>query len=170
MKNHVLLLKAVAVLDDRFHLIVIGDGPSLAGLRICARDLRIEPRVHFVGEVVSHQNLHHFFDVSVLCSLSEGFPNSIIEAMAAARAVVATPVGGVVDVVAQDITGLLVPVDDPAPLAGALRALEGNSNLRLRLGETSRNLVKAKFSQKVVIEKLLAVYESLSSRRQHFIA
>jgi glycosyltransferase involved in cell wall biosynthesis len=165
VKNHVLLLRAVAQLDERFHLIVIGDGPSGAGLENLARRLGIESRVHFTGEVVAPYNLHQFFDVSVLCSLSEGFPNSLIEAMAAARPVVATPVGGVTDAVTHGATGILIPVDDPTPLVDALRMLEADLPLRTRLGEAGREAVRMKFRQEIVIEKLSALYEMLSDRR-----
>ena len=165
VKNHALLLKAAAQLDTRFHVVLIGDGPSRAGLEELARQLRIESRVHFAGEIVSPRNLHQFFDVSVLCSSSEGFPNSLIEAMAAARPVVATPVGGVADAVTHDVTGILVPVDDPAPLAGALRMLEADPLLRTRLGETGREVARMKFRQELVIEKLTALYEMLAGCR-----
>ena len=166
VKNHVLLLKAAAQLDARFHVVLIGDGPSRAGLEELARQLRIESRVHFAGEVVSPQNLHQFFDVTVLCSLSEGFPNSLIEAMAAAKPVVATPVGGVTDALTHAVTGILVPVDDPAPLVDALRTLEADSPLRTRLGKAGREVVRVKFCQEIVIEKLSALYETLADHRR----
>ena len=165
VKNHVLLLSAMAQLDARFHLVVIGDGPLRAELEERARQLQIESRVHFAGEVISHRNLHEVFDVSVLCSLSEGFPNSLIEAMAAGRPVVATPVGGVTDAVTHGVTGLLVPVDDPAPLVDALRMLEADPLLRIRLGEASREAVRVKFGQETVIEKLTMLYEMLARHR-----
>ena len=164
VKNHVLLFKAASQLNDRFHLMIVGDGPLRAELENLARELGIESRVHFAGEVVSDRNLHQFLDVSVLCSLSEGFPNAVIEGMAAGRAVVATPVGGVIDAVTNGVTGLLVPVDDPAPLADALLSLEADSSLRARLGNAGRETVKAKFSQEFVIEKLSSLYETLSGR------
>lgn len=165
VKNHILLLRAAAQLDSRFHLVLIGDGPSHAELEELARQLRIESRVHFAGEVVSPLNLHQFLDVSVLCSLSEGFPNSVIEAMAAARPIVATAVGGVTDVVAEGVTGILVPVEDPTPLAEALRMLDADPLLRIRLGEAGREAVRMRFHQQIVIEKLSALYEMLADRR-----
>ncbi len=165
VKNHILLLRALARLDARFHLVVIGDGSSRAELNKLAGSLGIESRVHFMGEIVSPRNLHQFLDVSVLCSLSEGFPNSLIEAMAAARPVVATPVGGVTDVVTHGVTGILVPVDDPAPLVDALRTLEADSLLCARLGEAGRGAVRTKFRQETVIEKLTTLYEMLADRR-----
>lgn len=164
VKNHALLLNAAAQLDQRFHIVLLGDGPSRAGLEELARQLKIESRVHFAGEVVSPHNLHQFFDVSVLCSSSEGFPNSLIEAMAAARPVVATPVGGVIDAVKHDVTGILVPVDDPVLLVDALRMLEADSLLRTRLGKAGREAMRMKFHQEIVIEKLSTLYEMLAHR------
>jgi glycosyltransferase involved in cell wall biosynthesis len=165
VKNQSLLLRAAAYLDSRFHLVFIGDGPSRAELEELAQDLRIKSRVHFVGEVISSINLHQFFDASVLCSTSEGFPNSVIEAMAAARPVVATPVGGVPDVIEDHITGLLVPCDNPETFAEALRKLEGDPGLRMRLVEAGRAVVLERFHQEIIMEKLMELYETLANRR-----
>lgn len=167
VKNHGLLLRAMAQLDERFHLVSIGDGPSRPELEELARQLQIESRVHFAGEVTPDRNLHESFDVSVLCSLSEGFPNALIEAMGACRPVVATPVGGVIDVVKDGVTGMLVPADDPAPLANALRKLEADPLLRARLGEAGREAARREFHRDIVIEKLSRLYETLAGRRTH---
>ena len=165
VKNHVLLFRATAQLDSRFHLIVIGDGPSRVELARIASQLGIDSRVHFVGEMISPHNLHQFFEISVLCSSSEGFPNSLIEAMAAGRPVIATPVGGMTDVVVDNVTGILVPVDDPAPLIRALRMLAADPRVRNRLGEAGREAVLMRFHQNMVIERLSALYEMLADRR-----
>ena len=164
VKNHALLLRALAQLDPRFHVVLVGDGPSRSELAQLANQLNIEYRVHFVGEVMSPLNLHQFFDASVLCSLNEGFPNSVIEALAAARPVLATPVGGVPDVVVDGETGILVPPEDPAALSGALRMLAANPPLRTRLGEAGREAVRMQFHQNIVIEKLSTLYETLANR------
>lgn len=165
VKNHDLLLRAMERLDARFHLVVIGDGPLRDGLSERVRQLGIGSRVHFLGEVISDRNLHESFDVSVLCSFSEGFPNSIIEAMAAGRPVIATPVGGVTDAVTHGVTGLLVPVDDPERLADAARTLEADPGLRARLGEAGLEAARMKFHQNIVIARLSALYETLARRR-----
>lgn len=166
VKNHSLLLRAAAHLDPRFHVVLIGEGPLRAELEEAARQLRMESRVHFAGEMMSAHNLNQFFDVSVLCSLSEGFPNSVIEAMAAAKPIVATPVGGVTDAVTPDVTGILVPVDDPVSLANALRKLEADASLRHRLGQAGREAVRSRFHREIVIEKLSTLYERLAVRRR----
>ena len=165
VKNHDLLLRAMERLDARFHLVVVGDGPLRDALAERGRQLGIDSRIHFLGEVISHRNLHESFDASVLCSFSEGFPNSVIEAMAAGRPVIATPVGGVTDAVTHGVTGLLVPVDDPAQLADAARQLEADPALRARLGKAGHEMVRMKFHQKAVIARLSALYETLAPRR-----
>jgi glycosyltransferase involved in cell wall biosynthesis len=67
--------------------------------------------------------------------------------------------------VTHDVTGLLVPVGDPAPLADALRRLEADPALRNRLGSAGREVARAKFRQDIVIEKLSTLYETLAKRR-----
>jgi glycosyltransferase involved in cell wall biosynthesis len=162
VKNHGLLLQAAARLDGNFHFVLVGDGPSRAALEARAGELGIAERVHFVGEVVSPHNQHQYFDASVLCSTSEGFPNSLIEAMAAARPVVATPVGGVKDAVLEGVNGLLVPVEDPAPLAVALARLAEDPSLRTRIGEAGLATARGNFEKTRVIDTLCTLYEGLA--------
>ena len=162
VKNHSLLLKAVAGLKANCHLLVIGDGPMRGDLEELAGSLGIRARVHFAGEVMSSQNLHCYFDVSVLCSHSEGFPNSVIEAMAAGNPVVATAVGGVTDALKDKIHGMLVPVDDPEPMTEALRSLEHDSDLRKRLGAAGRESAQSHYREEIVVGKLVELYQILA--------
>ncbi len=118
VKNHAMLLNAASAMNDETHIVFVGDGPERHHLQAQATTLGLGTRVHFIGELVSAENLHQFFDVSALCSRSEGFPNSIIEALAAKRAVVATRVGGVVDVITDGETGLLVESEDVSRARG----------------------------------------------------
>jgi len=161
VKNHSLLINAMAMTAPNVHLVLVGDGPSRSELEKQVHTLNIQERVHFLGEQITGSNLHQYFDVSVLCSTSEGFPNSVIEAMAAARPVVATPVGGVTDVVSHGETGLIVSSVEPASLAEAIRLLESDQALASRLGENGRIRIKKNYMQEVVIGRLLHVYESL---------
>jgi len=162
VKNHAMLFRAMVKLEQRVHLVVVGDGPMRTELKELARELGLSERVHFVGEIIARENLHHYFDVSILCSMSEGFPNSVIEAMAAARPVVATQVGGVLDALQDGITGLLVPVDDPSQLASAIQQLIDNPALRERLGKAACLSASDKYRQEAVIERLTTLYEKLA--------
>lgn len=162
VKNHRLLLEAAARLDGCFHFVLVGDGPARGELEAMAEALGVADRVHFVGEVISPANQHQYFDASVLCSTSEGFPNSLIEAMAIARPVVATPVGGVTDALVPDINGILVPVDDPVPLAQALARLQADPSLRDRLGQAGLAIARSNYEKSFVVGRLCALYEELA--------
>ena len=161
VKNHAVLLRAMTIVRPDMHLVVIGDGPLRSELVALARELGIASRVHFVGEILERKNLHQYSDVSVLCSTGEGFPNSLIEAMAAARPIVATPVGGVIDAVHDGVNGILVKNDCPEEIAAALLRLESDPDLRKTLGNNGRKIAREKFHQDTIISDLSKFYESL---------
>jgi glycosyltransferase involved in cell wall biosynthesis len=110
-------------------------------------------------------SLHFLFDVSVLTSVSEGFPNSLVEAMAAGRPIVATNVGGVPDAVRPDENGLLVPPGDPAALAAALQSLLSDANRRQRMGAAGASRARTEFHATAVVGSLERLYEDLLSDR-----
>jgi len=118
--------------------------------------------VHFTGQLLEAENLHQFFDVSVLCSRSEGFPNAVIEALAAGCPVVATPVGGVPEVITDRQTGLLAPVDQPQALAASVQELRRDAALRKRLSEAGLARARGKYHQTRVIARLEALYQDLA--------
>jgi glycosyltransferase involved in cell wall biosynthesis len=162
VKNHALALRALQRLDEDVHLVLIGEGPSRRALEELARQLHVDRRVHFTGQLVETENLHQFFDVSVLCSRSEGFPNAVVEGLAAGCPVVATPVGGVPEVIIERQTGLLVPVDQPDALAASVQELRRDAGLRERLCEAGPACVRSRYHQTVVIAQLEALYQSLA--------
>ena len=162
VKNHALVLRALPRLDEDVHLVLVGEGPSRRALEELTKELHVERRVHFTGQLVETENLHQFFDVSVLCSRSEGFPNTVIEALAAGCPVVATPVGGVPEVIIERQTGLLVPVDQPDVLAASVQELRRDTALRKRLSEVGPARARAKYHQTLVIAQLEALYQDLA--------
>jgi len=162
VKNHALVLRALQRLDEDVHLVLIGEGPSRRALEELARKLHVDRRVHFTGQLVETENLHQFFDVSVLCSRSEGFPNTVLEALAAGCPVVATPVGGVPEVIIERQTGLLVPIDQPDALAASVEELRRDAGLRERLCEAGPACVRSRYHQTVVIAQLEALYQKLA--------
>jgi glycosyltransferase involved in cell wall biosynthesis len=163
VKNHEFLIRALAALPETFHLVLIGDGPTRRDLESLTAQLGLTARVHFTGEVLSDRNLHQFFDVSALVSRSEGFPNAIVEALAAGCAVVATPVGGVPDLIKHESTGLIVDQDDVEMLAGHLSRISQDAKLAMRLGATGCAAVRQHFHEDVVIGQLGAVYDEIAA-------
>ena len=162
VKNHAMALRALQRLEEDVHLVLIGAGPSRRELEDLARELRVDRRVHFTGQLVEAENLHQFFDVSVLCSRSEGFPNVVIEALAAGCPVVATPVGGVPEVIVDRQTGMLVPIDQPEALAASVQELRRDAALRRRLSEAGAACARARYHQTIVIARLEALYQNLA--------
>jgi glycosyltransferase involved in cell wall biosynthesis len=165
LKDHATLLRAFARLAPaipRTHLVCVGEGPQRAALTDLARTLRLEERIHFPGIITPPFNLHHLFDVSVLCSVSEGFPNSVLEAMAAARPVIATRVGGIPDAVSDGETGVLVPPRDAEALAAALRAVIETPGRAEALGVRAQAHARMEYHERRIIERLSAWYESLA--------
>jgi glycosyltransferase involved in cell wall biosynthesis len=158
IKNHTMLLHALARLGGDVHVVLVGDGPLRGTLEHLAAELGVAGRVHFTGQVVGAMNLHQFFDVSVLCSRSEGSPNAVIEAMAAGCPVVATAVGGIPEIVIDHQTGLLVPLDDAAALAASIAQLHQAADLRTRLRENGVACVRRKYRRAVVLAQLEALY------------
>jgi glycosyltransferase involved in cell wall biosynthesis len=94
----------------------------------------------------------------------EGLPKSALEAMAAGKPLVATDIPGCREAVIHNVTGLLVPPRDPAALAAALKTLIDDPALRARFGAAARTRALENFSDAIICEKTLLVYDSLMSR------
>lgn len=167
IKDHATLLMAVAPLapaHPNLYIVLVGnDGGSRASLERLAEGLGLAARVRFAGHLPNLPSPHHLFDISVLTSTSEGMPNSIIEAMAAARPVVATAVGAVPDAVVEGETGFLVPPSRPEILGERLAQLIHDGALRRRLGEAGRERADEKHRAHAAIGPLLEIYRSLAS-------
>jgi len=168
-KDHPTLLRAFFSVAPQFptaHLLLVGDGPQGPFLRQMVHEAGLGERVTFAGERSNATNLHSASDVAVLCSLHEGFPNSLVEAMAAARPVVATEAGGNVDAVRPGETGLLFPVGDAVALGTALTTLLRDPHLRHQMGEAGLAWARRAYGRSAVLPKLEALYGSLLKERQ----
>jgi glycosyltransferase involved in cell wall biosynthesis len=163
VKNHQMLLHALCGLSAQIHVLLIGDGPTRAALARLADELGIGARVHFAGEILAVNNLHQYLDVSVLCSRSEGFPNAVLEALAAQVPVVATAVGGVTDIVTDGESGLLVAVDDVDALRARLQALATDAALRRRLAVAGVARAQSTYSEGAVMSQLAGLYQELAA-------
>jgi glycosyltransferase involved in cell wall biosynthesis len=102
----------------------------------------------------------------VLSSATEGLPLALLEALTLGRAVVATRVGGVPDVVDDGRTGLLVDPGDPVALAKAIERLLDDEALRRQLGNAGRELMAREHSVAAMVERTIALYDRLKSERR----
>jgi len=120
-----------------------------------------EGLVDWLGHVDDMPALFAAVDVVALPSYREGLPKGLIEAAACARALIATDVPGCREVVTHDVDGLLVPVRDGPALAAAVARLHDDPGLRLRLGHAAREKALARFDERSVVARTLAVYAEL---------
>ena len=141
-------------------LVIAGDGPLRVALTELARDLGIAERVAFVGWRRDLDRLYRTMDLVALTSRNEGTPVALIEAMAAGRAVVATDVGGVADVVENGLTGLLVASNDVEAVAQALIRLARSRDERERLGAAGRRRVADRYTASRLIDEVDALYRT----------
>jgi glycosyltransferase involved in cell wall biosynthesis len=168
VKAHAVLLEAmteVMRLRPDVMLALIGDGECRPALDRQAREAGIIDRTIFAGGRTGPVNWHAAFDVSVLSSVSEGFPNTVVEAMAAGNPVVATDVGGTADAIRDGESGVLVPAGAAAPLAAAIGALLDDPARAARMGTAARQRALFEFQADVVIPKLELLYSSLLTER-----
>ena len=134
-----LCLKDTDKLDLR--LVIVGDGPSRAALEGLAIQLGIAQYTLFLGARNDVYDLINMFDIFVLPSLHEGIPMALLEAMALERAIVASRVGGIPEVIDNMIEGKLAPAQDVQALKEAILELARSPNLRARLGRSARERV-----------------------------
>jgi glycosyltransferase involved in cell wall biosynthesis len=160
-KNAALLLKALKRLLDekrsiRLHL--AGDGPLRAQCEALARELGIDGSVEFLGHRSDTGELMADADFVVLPSVREGLSNVILEAMMAGRAVIASAVGGNIELVEPMHTGLLFPNGDDAALAEAMRRLSDDVALREALGQKARARALERFSVASMVKAMEGHY------------
>ena len=184
IKNHRLFLEAaVKTIKDnpeiRLTFQVVGDGELRRDLEGYTDRLGIKAQVNFLGWQDDLVNVYSRLDVVALTSMNEGTPVSLIEAMASARAVVATDVGGVRDLLAgegeKDIKvktgagfkvlerGTIVKPGDCFAFANALSFVLGNNEFRKKIGNSAREFVEARFTKERLIKDMEGLYNTLLS-------
>lgn len=152
-------VRALAELrDERAVLVVAGEGPERAALEALARSLGVADRLALLGRAGDVAALLERATLLVHPARWEGFGLVLLEAMLAARAVVATAVSAIPEIVVDGGTGLLVPPDDPAALARALDRLLGDAAERERLGESGLERARREFSVERMARETAAVY------------
>jgi glycosyltransferase involved in cell wall biosynthesis len=150
-------LARVRTVEPRAVLVVLGDGPERPRL---AGD-----GVHLPGRVGDVASWYRRAELLVHPARWEGFGLALLEAMLAAKPVVATQVSSAPEIVADGETGLLVPPDDPEALAGAVLALLGDPTRARDMGEAGLARAKSEFSVEKMAARTAAVYASVSAER-----
>ena len=163
IKGHILLFRAFAAALEQvpeLELRIAGRGPMGPALRTIAKELGLDQRIHFLGQVVPIQQALEDASTVVVPSVGEGFGMVALEAMERARPVIAAAVGGLLDIVSDGETGLLVPPGEVEPLTRAIVHLASDPALATKLGEAGRRRAVAEFREEQSIERMEALYRS----------
>jgi glycosyltransferase involved in cell wall biosynthesis len=160
------LIEATALVPD-VHVVMVGDDLEQGGayrtlLADLTRERGVADRVHLLGYRSDAGELLEQFDMLVLPSWIEGLPGVVLEAMAHAKPVIATPVGGTPELVVDGETGLLVPPRDPMALAAAIRSLLADPERARELGRAGHELAAREFSETAMTTRVLEVYDAVS--------
>ena len=163
-KGHSTLLEAVSQLDPRFSdvtFLFIGEGELRDHLERQVRLMSLEDRVRFTGFRADPEAIMKTLDIFCLPSLSEGLSSAILAAMACRLPVVATRVGGIPELVADGVTGFLVPSRNPDELRQALSQLLSSVQLRRRMGHAGRVRIESSFTLKRKLDETETLYLKL---------
>jgi glycosyltransferase involved in cell wall biosynthesis len=158
------LVYAAASLAGRYprmRFVIAGDGPEQPALQELTRRMGLGGRISFPGFIRNIPAMLSQIDIFVLPSLAEGLAITLLEALAAGCAVVASRVGGVPEVIEHGTTGLLVPPASSGALAGAVAALAENPFLRRNVSLAGRKRVLEQFTIDKMLMQTGSVYESL---------
>lgn len=158
------IIRALAYLPGNVKLLIAGDGEDRKKLEQLAEKLRVHDRVIFLGHI-GHDELPRYFkisDIFVRPSLIEGMGSAFVEAFAAGIPVVATPVGGIPDFLADPIrnperepTGIFCNVRDPESIARAVTLYMGNPELTARIVKNARALAADKYGWHTIARAML---------------
>jgi glycosyltransferase involved in cell wall biosynthesis len=163
-KGHGTLLNSLRALDDLgggLKMWIAGDGAARAAAEAQAARLGLgDDRVRFLGRRSDIDRLLEGADFFVLPSDIEGLPLSILEAMAHGLPIIASNVGGVPEIIQDDVNGLLVSAGDETALASAIRRVATDPELRRRLGSAARARANTTFSLSTMVHKYDEVYDA----------
>jgi glycosyltransferase involved in cell wall biosynthesis len=162
-KLETLIEMAAQIIHDglRFHVLVIGDGPQRGHLENVAQSLGVSKHIIFPGWRSDVFRILQGIDLYAHPSLSESFGYAIIEAMSAAKPVIAFETGSLSEVIVNNGTGLLIPHGDITAFKKTIVALSSDPLRARQLGQAGRNRVAEYFSAIGMTKKIEEIYESL---------
>jgi L-malate glycosyltransferase len=167
-KGHLIFLEAVRQLAERFatlKVLIVGNGPMKEIISRRISELKLTHCVGMTGELKDIPAFFKTIDIAVLPSLkNEGFPNSVMEAMAASLPIVATDTGGTSELVSDGMTGYLVSPNNPQALHDRLEKLCADPELRNKMGEAGRQKIIERFTADRMVRRFESLYDALLRR------
>ena len=166
VKGHGELLVAAEAVCREYpgvRFLLVGDGKMRATLEMQARAAGLDNSVTFLGHRTDIAEILARCDIGVLASRAEGLPNAVMEYMASGLATVATPVGGVPEIIEHEVNGLLVPARNPIALSEAILRLLKDEELRHRLAKAALETMQSKCDFAGVLNNLRHIYNGSHS-------
>ena len=159
LKDHVTAVRAIAAAapTNDVHLAIVGEGPERAKIEQAIGECRVSDRVHLLGLRRDVPEILAGADVLLLSSISEGIPLTLIEGMAAGLPIVSTNVGGIPEVVTDQLHGFLSPSQDHQGLGQSVARLANDPGLRKRMGAAGQQEARDRFSE----DAMQAAYERI---------
>jgi glycosyltransferase involved in cell wall biosynthesis len=168
LKSHDLLVRSLAALRSQgldTRLRIVGDGPTRAAVEDEIARLNLGDRVELLGVRSDVPDLLATADIFVLPSMAEGLPMTVIEAMACGLPVIASDVGGVSELVASNVNGLLVHARNQQALTDALRLLVTDAGLRRRMGAAGRRMAERQFDIRITARLHAELFRDLLAQK-----
>ena len=148
-------------------IVIAGSGPEERSLRHLAASLELSRRLTFVDGGVSMAGYLSAIDIFCLPSLQQGLGVMMLEAMALGRPVIASGVGGVVSVIEDNVSGLIVPPSDSRSLADRIMELLQNRERARTIAATGQQLIRDRFNETRMIDEILTVYREVQATTRH---
>jgi len=168
-KGHQVLIDAAGVVSKKhesLRLLIVGDGPLRNKLELCAQESGLSSKIMFTGQRKDIVPLLKLADLFVLPSTErEGLGIALIEAMAEGLPVIGTKLGGIPEVIDDNVNGLLVAPGSPYELAAALEKLIEGKGIREKMGRRGRKIYEQRFSAARMNQDIEALYGGNSRRR-----
>ena len=166
VKDHITFINGAKLVLERLpkvKFMIVGDGPLKEKLEQYVRDLGISSRFYFTGFREDATDLLQLFDIFVLTSLHEGIPLALLEAMSLGKPVVATTVGGIPEVIKDNVDGILIPSGDSKDIAESCIRIFNDDTLRNCLSKKAQHQVQEKFILNAMVKNTFDVYKLCDS-------
>jgi len=150
--------------DARF--LIVGEGELKDELKVKSKKLKLEDKSIFTGFMSDIKDILASVDIFIMPSLREGLPVVLLEAMAMNKPIVAADIEGIIEILENGVSGLLVPPRDTKALAEAIITMLTHKDEALQMGISARKAVKERFGVDIMVQKVEEVYEELLQLNQ----
>jgi glycosyltransferase involved in cell wall biosynthesis len=168
-KRHELVIAAAPGILQRYpqaRFLFVGEGPRRALIEEEIRRRRLESFFIMTGHRNDIPEILALTDIGIIASQAEGVPQFLLQAMAMAKPTVATAVGGIPDIIADGINGLLIPPEESQALVDAVLRILEDKTYAAHLGQQAMNLIHKKFNAGRMADQICQVYYSAFERKR----